>query len=175
MASHVSRAALACLLCTLAAACRNSDKAAKASARQTGRFERAAAPSGKAWNETQIDWRSYDDALVAAAREHKPICLVFFTTWCGHCKNYSMVFNDGRVVQAAKDFVMVRLDRDQHQDLSQKYAPDGDYIPRTYFLASDGSLDADIHAPRPNYKYFYDEANPASLLAGMAEARGKLN
>ena len=97
------------------------------------------------------------------------------TSWCGHCKNYSMVFNDARVVQAAKAFVMIKLDRDQHQDVSQKFALDGNYIPRTYFLASNGQLDADIHAPRPTYKYFYDESDPAPLLAGMTEARRKLN
>ena len=26
---------------------------------------------------------------------------------------------------------------------------------------------ADIHAPREQYKYFYDEKDPASVLAGM--------
>ena len=103
------------------------------------------------------------------------MCLVFFTNWCGHCKNYSKLFNDARVVEASKGFVMVKLDRDEHKDVSAKFAPDGDYIPRTHFLASSGTLDADIHAQRPSFKYFYDESNADSLLAGMREARSKLN
>jgi hypothetical protein len=85
------------------------------------------------------------------------------------------LFSDARVVAAAKGFVMIKLDRDADKELSRKYAPDGDYIPRTHFLASNGTLDADIHAPRPQFKYFYDESDPTSLLAGMAEARSKLN
>lgn len=120
-------------------------------------------------------WVSYDQGLATAAAEHKPVCLVFFTTWCPHCKNFSRVFKDPRVVEASKGFVMVRLDKDKNVEVSRKFAPDGEYIPRTYFLASNGTLDADIHAPRPNFKYFYDESNPASVLAGMEEARKKLN
>ena len=79
------------------------------------------------------------------------------------------------MVDQTKRFVMVRIDRDKEKDLSKKYAPDGEYIPRTYFLKSDGTLDADIHAPRDNYKYFYDERDPASLLGGMNEALAKLH
>ena len=42
------------------------------------------------------------------------------------------------------------------------------------FLSSDGALDADIHASREQFKYFYDEKAPASVLAGMEEASKKL-
>jgi len=35
-------------------------------------------------------------------------------------------------------------------------------------------LDPDIHAPRPQFKYFYDEKAPSSVLAGMEEASKKL-
>src|SRR5438552_15279533 len=69
---------------------------------------------------------------------------------------------------------MVRLDKDKEKELSKKYAPDGEYIPRTYFLSSAGVLDAAIHAPRDRYLYFYDERTPASVLAGMVEASKKL-
>ena len=70
---------------------------------------------------------------------------------------------------------MIRLDKDKNAELSKKYAPDGEYIPRTYFLKSDGTLDPDIHAPRDSYKYFYDERDAASLLGAMNEALAKLH
>ena len=35
-------------------------------------------------------------------------------------------------------------------------------------------LDKDVHAPRDQYKYFYDEKDPASLLGGMSAALAKL-
>ena len=126
------------------------------------------------WNDKQVQWRSYDDGLAAAKKEKKPICLIFFTEWCPHCTNYSGVFHDTKVVEMAKKFVMIRLDKDKNGELSKKYTPDGEYIPRTYFLSSQGELEASLHTPRPQYQYFYDEKDPASVLAGMEAALAKL-
>lgn len=130
--------------------------------------------AGGDWNDTKIQWRSHDEGLAAAKAKRKPVCLVFYTEWCPHCTKYSRVFHDPKVVETAKNFVMVRLDKDKNPAISKQYAPDGEYIPRTYFLSSDGKLDPSIHAPRAQYKYFYDEAAPASVLAGMDEALKKL-
>ena len=121
------------------------------------------------WNDGAVAWKSLDDGLALAKKEHKPVCLIFYTEWCPHCANFSKVFHDPKVVETSKRLVMVRLDQDQNKDLSQKYAPDGGYIPRTLFLTPDGTL-ADVHAPRDQYKYFYDEKDPASVLAGMNAA-----
>jgi len=68
---------------------------------------------------------------------------------------------------------MIRLDKDKNGAVSGKYAPDGDYIPRTLFLTADGTLDPDIHAPRDKYRYFYDEHDPKSVLAAMDAALKK--
>src|SRR6185369_7985933 len=132
------------------------------------------AEAGGDWNDAQIAWKSYDDGVAAAKKEQKPICLIFYTEWCPHCRNYSGVFHDPKVVEKSKSFVMIRLDKDKNAEISKKYAPDGEYIPRTYFLSPDGTLDPEIHAPRPQYKYFYDEAQPGGVLSGMDEALKKL-
>lgn len=136
----------------------------------------AAGPARAAgdWNDAQIKWLSYADGLAAAKKSQKPICLIFYTDWCPHCSNYSKVFHDEKVVAESKDFVMVRLNGDQEKELSKQYAVDGSYIPRTYFLSSAGKLDESIHAPRDKFKYFYDEANPASVLGAMEAAKAKL-
>lgn len=130
--------------------------------------------AGGDWNDKQITWLSYEDGLAAAKKDKKPVLLVFYTEWCPHCTNYSKVFHDPKVVAKAKDLVMVRVDADKHKELGQKYAVDGSYIPRTYFLAPDGTL-SDIHAPREQFKYFYDERSPASILAGMDAALKQYN
>ena len=96
---------------------------------------------------------------------------VFYTGWCPHCKNYSHVFDDPRVVARAKEFVMIRANADEQGELAQKFTTDGGYVPRTYFLDPDGKLAADIHATRPKFLYFYDEKNPAGLLSSMEAAR----
>jgi thiol:disulfide interchange protein len=126
------------------------------------------------WNDAGIHWRPYADGLAEAKKEKKPICLIFYTDWCPHCANYSKVFHDAKVVQAAKGFVMIRINGDQEKELSKQYAVDGAYIPRTFFLSSAGQLEPSIHAPREKFKYFYDESNPTSVLAGMEAAQKKL-
>ena len=125
---------------------------------------------GANWNDAQIKWMAYADGVAAAKKSGRPICLVFYTTWCPHCTNYSKVFSDPAVVKKAESFVMIRVDKDQNKELSKEFKPDGEYIPRTYFLSPDGKLDASLTAGRDQYKYFYDEQNPADILAGMDRA-----
>jgi len=138
----------------------------------------AAASTGLAgvedWNDAGIRWMSYDDGLAAAKKERKPICLIFYTTWCPHCTNYSKLFSNPEVVKKSKSFVMVRIDKDKNRELSAKYKPDGEYIPRTYFLSSDGRIEESLTEQRPQYKYFYSESDPISILAGMDRALQKL-
>jgi thiol-disulfide isomerase/thioredoxin len=134
----------------------------------------AAIANGETWNAERIDWQGYEAGLAKAKAEKKPICLVLYTGWCPHCRNYSHVFDDAKIVERAKRFVMIHLNADEHQDVAAKFQPDGGYVPRTFFLSPDGTLAADIHAPRPKFLYFFDERNPASLLAGMDEALHKL-
>lgn len=133
-----------------------------------------AAATGESWNAAQIAWQPYEAGLRQAKAQHKPVCLVFSTTWCPHCKNYSHVFDDQRVVARARDFVMIHLDADVEETIAAKYALDGSYIPRTFFLAPDGTLDDSIHAARARSRFFYDERDPGALLAAMETAHQKL-
>jgi len=125
------------------------------------------------WNDQAIAWKGYEDGLAAAKKEKKPICLIVYTEWCPHCANYAKVFSDPKVVLQARKFVMIRLDQDKEKTLVAQFAPDGGYIPRTMFLTPDGKLDPDVHAPRDQYKFFYDEKDAASVLAGMDAALKK--
>lgn len=137
-------------------------------------FASATAVRAHDWNDGQVAWKEYEAGLAAAKKEKKPVCLVFYTEWCPHCANFSHVFHDPKVVEKSKELVMVRLDKDKNAELSKQYAPDGEYIPRTFFLKPEGKLDPDIHARRDKFLYFYDERDPASVLAGMDEALKKL-
>jgi thiol-disulfide isomerase/thioredoxin len=128
------------------------------------------AMGGETWNAAQIDWQPYEAGLAKAKAQNKPVLLVFFTNWCPHCRNYSHVFDDPRVVERAKGFVMIHANADDESEVAGKYLKDGGYVPRTFFLAPDGSLQADIHAPRPKFQYFFDEKDPGSILAAMDTA-----
>jgi thiol:disulfide interchange protein len=132
------------------------------------------ASNGETWNAQQIAWQGYEVGLAKAKAEKKPVVLVFYTNWCPHCRNYSHVFDDPKVVEESKKFVMVRANADEEGDLAARFSKDGGYVPRTFFLKPDGTLDPDIHAPKPKYMYFFDERDPKSLLAAMDEALRKL-
>lgn len=123
------------------------------------------------WNPKRVAWQPYALGLKAAARERKPIVLVFYTDWCPHCHNYSRVFHDPRVIEASQAFVMIRVERDGSPELSQEYVLDGDYIPRTFFLLPSGELMDQLHTGRVDFRYFLDEYEPGELLELMGQAR----
>jgi thiol-disulfide isomerase/thioredoxin len=131
--------------------------------------------AGGDWNDSAIQWRSYEDGLAEAKKDDKPVCLIFFTEWCPHCTRYSGVFHDAKVVEKSKQFVMIRVDKDKHEELSGKHAPDGQYIPRTFFLSPGGEFATDIHAPRDKYLYFYNPGDRGEILAAMDTALKKLD
>jgi len=130
---------------------------------------RAAEPSREGWNDAQIAWVSHEDALRRARSEGRPVLVVMHADWCSHCRNYAHVFEDARIVERARRILMVRLDVDAEPELAARYTADGTYVPRTYFLGADGQI-LDLDANRPRYRYFFDEHDPSSLLAGMDAA-----
>jgi hypothetical protein len=131
------------------------------------------APSGEGWNDGPIAWRSFDAGLAEARRTRKPLLLVLHAEWCSHCRIYSRVFSDPRVVAKARELVMVRVDVDRSPAVAARFALDGTYVPRSYFLTPDGAVLAEIDAKRPRYRYFFDENDPASILAGMDAATSR--
>ena len=136
----------------------------------------AGAAQPQDWNDSGIEWQSYEAGLDLAQQTHKPVCLVFYALWCPHCRNYAKVFSDPRVVEESRHFVMIRVDIDQRTDVNIKYRPYGHYVPRTFFLSSDGVLDPSLIAEEQKgqkFIYFYDESDASSILGGMNRALEK--
>ncbi len=130
----------------------------------------AGPPLVEDWNDAGIAWRSYADGIAEATKAHKPIVLLFFTTWCPHCKRYSHVFSDPGIVELAKSFVMIRVDKDRSKALSDTYSIDGTYVPRVFFLGADAKLDPTIQSASPKFHYFYDELDPQPTREAMQKA-----
>jgi thiol-disulfide isomerase/thioredoxin len=112
--------------------------------------------------------------LAAGKGQGKPILLVFYTDWCPHCHNYSRLFHDPEVVRLSRAFVMIRVERDGNRDISAVYDIDGDYIPRTFFLAPNGAVLTDLTADNDEFRYFFDEHDPTELCAMMLLALERL-
>ena len=126
-----------------------------------------AAPT-ESWNDEAIAWRTLDEGLQEAKQSGKTVMLVVYTNWCPHCRNYSKVFSDDRLVQASKKLVMIRMDQDQHKAEAARYAPDGQYVPRTLFLTSSGDIMQDVKAREDKFNYFYREDDPTQVLGAMS-------
>ena len=134
----------------------------------------ATAHAGGDWNDKAVGWQAYDAGLARAKQDKKPVMLIIYTEWCPHCTNYSKLFHDQAVIDKTRQFVMIRVDKDKQPEISKTHAPDGEYIPRTYFLSSDGVLDPSLAAARDKYRYFYNESDPKDVLAAMDSALAKL-
>lgn len=128
----------------------------------------AEAPSD--WNVREVAWMPYEAGLAAGQAAHKPIVLVFYTDWCPHCHNYSRLFHDPELVRLSQQFVMIRVERDGHRDISARYDIDGEYIPRTFFLTPTGSVLTDLTSDNDDFRYFIDEHDPTELIALMQRA-----
>ena len=134
----------------------------------------ATAHAGGDWNDKAVGWQAYDAGLARAKQDKKPVMLIIYTEWCPHCTNYSKLFHDQAVIDKTRQFVMIRVDKDKQPEISKSHAPDGEYIPRTYFLSSDGVLDPSLAAKRDRYRYFYNESDVNDVLAAMDSALAKL-
>jgi thiol:disulfide interchange protein len=135
----------------------------------------AEAPAQSDWNDKAVGWKTYEAGLAAAAKQHKPICLVFWAGWCPHCRNYAKVFGDPKVVALAQRMVMIRIDDSEpNRPVSSKYPGDGEYVPRTFFLSPDGKLAPELDTGRKKFRYFYDEADPQDLARSMEKALASL-
>lgn len=119
----------------------------------------------------EITWESYDAGIARAQAEHKPAIVVFTATWCSQCEAYRSVLADPNVIALSRRFVMIKVDIGERPELNQRYSPDGTYVPRTMFLASDGSHRPDLRSPtRTDYAYFLDTHGPDELLGLMQRA-----
>lgn len=122
------------------------------------------------WNPGGIAWRDLSAGLAEAGRTNKPVMMVVHAEWCSHCRNYSRVFHDPALVSLSERFVMVLADSDHVPAANQRYAVDGRYVPRTYFLDAQGEHRGEIDAGRARYRYFYDENAAGPTIASMERA-----
>jgi len=122
------------------------------------------------WNDSAVDWQPYEQGMAAAAKQGKPVVLIFYATWCPHCHNHSWLFHEPEVVEQSKSFVMIRIDGDIETALSERYNLDGEYIPRTFFLSPGGEVYPDLVGTMADFRFFLDEYDPHELLGLMERA-----
>ena len=129
-----------------------------------------AGPHLAGFNDAQIEWRDIEAGLAEARRTGKPVFLLVHATWCPTCRKYRSVFSDPEIVALSKDFVFVLVDRDKEAAASAAYAPDGEYIPRSMMLTSEGVLRPELNAGRQDYRFFVNPSDPRQLRSLLKAA-----
>jgi thioredoxin-like negative regulator of GroEL len=137
-----------------------------------GAASKSAHAAGKSlnWNNRGVLWLPFARGLREARHSGKPVLVVFYAEWCRHCASFSRQFFNPAVVRLSKSLVMVRVDVDEHPNLSARYSPDGSYVPRTMVLRPDGSLISDIQGSQAKYRYNLEDTTPGELIDFMRQA-----
>ena len=105
------------------------------------------------FNDEQIEWLFLEDGLTRAQEITRPILMLAHATWCPHCRQTKNIYRDAEVVDLMQWYVPVLVDIDRQPEISQRYAPDGDYVPRHMILMPDGTHVTEAKGPYEEYDY----------------------
>lgn len=123
-----------------------------------------------------VTWRSYEQGLAEAKRDGKPVLLLVYADWCPKCRALAPLFAEKDVAALADKMVMVRQDSDDAASAgflkTGDFASLGGYVPRIFFLDSNGTLLKDVTSGNARYPYFYTKNQKAVLTASMRKALG---
>ena len=117
----------------------------------------------------QYDW--VDWPLPAAEAADKPVMVVIHKPHCPACKNLKAWFSQSQdILRLSGQFSMVNIVSGTKE--APQLEVDGRYVPRIYFLDSQGNVLQHIVNPKgnPAYKYFYfDEASVVESMRTVLE------
>ena len=134
--------------------------------------------STKGFFDEGIHWMGLKNAREVAAKESKPICVLIHSQGCGACKNLKSQFQKAGgerdlVADLAKKFVMVNLEDDEANGLTEFEHPAGErYIPRLFFEVNQKTL-VDVHGPNAKYPYFF--STPKQIADAMEKVLSLTN
>lgn len=134
-----------------------------------GMLSLASAAEPPDWNDSEIQWMGYEQGISAAKQSGKPIMMIFYADWCPTCHAYKNIFNKPAVISLAKKLVMIKVNVDQSPQLSQRYAYDGGYVPRSFVMDSTGVVLEALYPKKP-YKYFIKSQNIDGFKRLMVKA-----
>ncbi|XP_064604507.1 thioredoxin domain-containing protein 12-like [Liolophura sinensis] len=120
----------------------------------------------RGWGD-KVDWVSLEEGLKIAKEENKPLMVIIHKSWCGACKALKPKFAESVDIQElSKKLVMVNT-QDDEEPSDSKFAQDGQYIPRIFFLNPEGEVLTDVINARGSQKYKYYYPDPKDIADSM--------
>lgn len=116
------------------------------------------------WNNSELEWHSYEQGMKKIKEGQSKGLLIFYADWCSTCKLYSKLFKKRKVVKSLKNLVLIRVNREENPELSEKYDFDGVYIPRTFALNSQGDVVGGLYDKSDQYAYFLPPDDSGYLI-----------
>jgi len=124
------------------------------------------------WNDSGIKWMSYQAGLKEMARTGKKGVLVIYADWCPTCLAYSKIFKRADVINASKGLIFMRLNSDKQPKVDTLMSFDGNYVPRTIALSSQGKVMHKLYKKTGNYRYYVQFNIPKNYLKFIKSVQG---
>ncbi|XP_066927374.1 uncharacterized protein [Clytia hemisphaerica] len=118
-----------------------------------------------------IKWVTYKKGLQLVKTLKKPMMLIITKSYCGACKALKpRIQRSKEFAELSKKFVMVTVEDDDEPDEDQ-FDVDGAYIPRIFFLDSNGKVDESLRNEGKSFKKSrYAYGNVDQLMTNMNKA-----
>eukprot|EP01121_Diplochlamys_sp_Union-15-3_P015820 TRINITY_DN5289_c0_g1_i1.p1 TRINITY_DN5289_c0_g1~~TRINITY_DN5289_c0_g1_i1.p1 ORF type:complete len:171 (-),score=25.04 TRINITY_DN5289_c0_g1_i1:73-585(-) len=119
-----------------------------------------------------VNWLTYQEATEKAKENGKHTMVLFTKPWCGACKTLKKALvQSKKFEEACQQFNVVNVEEDSENPKDNKFSPDGAYIPRVFFVSSDGVVETDIYNQRGSDKHKYYYSNDVDLVQRMKGAK----
>lgn len=118
-----------------------------------------------------INWVSYEKGLQEAKDSNKNMLLIIHKSWCSSCKALRpKLAKHKEFAELSKEFVMVNTE-DNDEPKGEQFDVDGKYVPRIFFLDSNGKVQRDLWnegTKHTHVKYYYQDGE--ELVTVMKKA-----